>query len=40
MEGNLKATYGIDVKVFAVPDPSGSGTLKLCSPWLHAAPAC
>src|SRR6185503_11766042 len=37
-EGNLKATYGIDVKVFSVPDPSGSGTLKLCTPWLHATP--
>jgi iron complex transport system ATP-binding protein len=32
-EDNLKATYGIDVKVFSVPDPSGSGTLKFCSPW-------
>jgi iron complex transport system ATP-binding protein len=38
-EDNLKATYGIDVKVFSVPDPSGNGTLKLCSPWLHTASA-
>lgn len=35
-ESNLRATYGIDVKVFSVPDPSGNGTLKLCTPWLHA----
>jgi iron complex transport system ATP-binding protein len=38
-EDNLKATYGIDVKVFSVRDPSGGGTLKLCSPWLDAASA-
>ena len=29
----LKATYGIDVKVFSVPNPNGNGTLKFCSPW-------
>jgi iron complex transport system ATP-binding protein len=28
----LSATYGIDVGVFAVPDPNGKGELKLVSP--------
>jgi iron complex transport system ATP-binding protein len=32
-EETLEATYGIDVKVFSVPEPGGNGTLKLCSPW-------
>ena len=34
-EESLKATYGIDVKVFSVPNPSGYGTLKFCSPWFR-----
>jgi len=33
-EDSLREIYGIQVKVFSVPDPQGSGTLKLCSPWL------
>jgi iron complex transport system ATP-binding protein len=37
-EDTLKATYGIDVKVFSVPDPSGNGTLRFCSPWLREQP--
>ena len=32
-EDTLKSTYGIDVKLFSVPDPNGKGTLKLASPW-------
>jgi len=32
-EETLKATYGIDVKVYSVPGPNGSETLKLVSPW-------
>jgi iron complex transport system ATP-binding protein len=32
-EDTLRATYGIDVKVFSVPDPNGNGTLKMASPW-------
>ena len=32
-EDTLQATYGMDVRVFSVPDPNGNGTLKLVSPW-------
>jgi iron complex transport system ATP-binding protein len=32
-EDTLKAIYGIDVKVFSVPDPNSTGQLKMVSPW-------
>jgi len=32
-EDNLRKTYGIEVKMFSVPDPDGKGTFKFCSPW-------
>ena len=32
-EDTLKAIYGIDVKVFSVPDPNSNGQLKMVSPW-------
>jgi iron complex transport system ATP-binding protein len=32
-EDALKAIYGIDVKIFSVPDPNGNGQLKMVSPW-------
>ncbi|HZO23067.1 MAG TPA: ABC transporter ATP-binding protein [Steroidobacteraceae bacterium] len=32
-DATLTATYGIDIATFAVPRHSGSGDLRLCSPW-------
>jgi ABC-type cobalamin/Fe3+-siderophores transport system ATPase subunit len=32
-EDTLNEIYGIDVKIFSVPDPNGKGTLKMVSPW-------
>jgi iron complex transport system ATP-binding protein len=32
-EDTLKVIYGIDVKVFSVPDPNSNGQLKMVSPW-------
>jgi ABC-type cobalamin/Fe3+-siderophores transport system ATPase subunit len=32
-EDTLNEIYGIDVKIFSVPDPNGKGILKMVSPW-------
>jgi iron complex transport system ATP-binding protein len=37
-ENTLKEIYGIDVKVFSVPDPNGKGKLKMVTPWFKNPP--
>jgi iron complex transport system ATP-binding protein len=32
-EAALSATYGIEIGVFSIPRRTGSGDLRLCSPW-------